>query len=636
MKKFPSLVLILAICTFFSCDFNNENQSKDSGKKNAVVEPVSHITVSENATDKEINAAISKSTVKKGIDTPDTERHGIINGNKEVILTVQTGNGKKDGCDDPGSCFFIAYYTYKDPEGVERTYSVMYKLNEAGQNDLERGRKDVFIYNYNPNDHADFKVVSERLDAAYVYNTSNDKWLCYYVESREYNILDECRYNLFFFNISIQNGSTSSVLSATNTGTDTDFMYLDGWFKYLADNNLSDSNYFTLAVLPDTQYLSKGTYYKQAESIVTNAEYMNTKFVLHLGDMTDESLDEEWLNADNAHKVLEYFSMPYCVTKGNHDNCEDFNRYFGYSRFLPYLGSWYGGVYTDNGENHNDNGSFYFFESNNVKFLVISLAGASTEDKLHMFPAKLIDWANKKIGEYKDRKVIVVTHCYIGDGLSHYEIDKGTDKGKNLGKDLWDNIISKNENIFMVVNGHTKGGDGYRIRPRSGNMGPVLEVIIDYSWEDEGRLGGWYKVFTFFPDADDNKILMYPINVEKNSIFYRDGRYAGGHVHLEEETDSEGRHRTAADTSVKAHTFFINDFDLSMYEKSTEDVQNTANDNNANDNNNTGGGCGSQASAAEYRGTPAGYLSELLGLLFIMLIPLSLIACGKLIRRRFN
>lgn len=47
-------------------------------------------------------------------------------------------------------------------------------------------------------------------------------------------------------------------------------------------------------------------------------------------------------------------------------------------------------------------------------------------------------------------------------------------------------------------------------------------------------------------------------------------------------------------------------------------------------------GCGSQAVAAEYRGTPAGFAGELLGLLFIMAIPLSFIAFGKLLRRRFN
>ncbi|HQO40012.1 MAG TPA: CocE/NonD family hydrolase, partial [Spirochaetota bacterium] len=47
-------------------------------------------------------------------------------------------------------------------------------------------------------------------------------------------------------------------------------------------------------------------------------------------------------------------------------------------------------------------------------------------------------------------------------------------------------------------------------------------------------------------------------------------------------------------------------------------------------------GCGSQAVAGPYRGTPAGYLGELLGLLFIMAIPLSLIACGRFLRRRFS
>jgi len=45
-------------------------------------------------------------------------------------------------------------------------------------------------------------------------------------------------------------------------------------------------------------------------------------------------------------------------------------------------------------------------------------------------------------------------------------------------------------------------------------------------------------------------------------------------------------------------------------------------------------GCGTQASAAAYRGTPAGYLSEFLGFAFIMMIPLGLIHAGRFIRRR--
>jgi hypothetical protein len=44
--------------------------------------------------------------------------------------------------------------------------------------------------------------------------------------------------------------------------------------------------------------------------------------------------------------------------------------------------------------------------------------------------------------------------------------------------------------------------------------------------------------------------------------------------------------------------------------------------------------CGTAATASEYRGTFKGYLSELLGFLFIMMFPLSLIAVHKYFRRR--
>ncbi len=46
--------------------------------------------------------------------------------------------------------------------------------------------------------------------------------------------------------------------------------------------------------------------------------------------------------------------------------------------------------------------------------------------------------------------------------------------------------------------------------------------------------------------------------------------------------------------------------------------------------------CGTPAAAAEYRGTYKGYISELLGFLFIMMFPLSLIAGRRFILRRYS
>ncbi|HPJ35616.1 MAG TPA: CocE/NonD family hydrolase [Spirochaetota bacterium] len=46
--------------------------------------------------------------------------------------------------------------------------------------------------------------------------------------------------------------------------------------------------------------------------------------------------------------------------------------------------------------------------------------------------------------------------------------------------------------------------------------------------------------------------------------------------------------------------------------------------------------CGTAASASEYRGTAAGYFSEILGFLFIMMFPLSIIAVQRYARKRFG
>src|SRR4051812_23309625 len=59
---------------------------------------------------------------------------------------------------------------------------------------------------------------------------------------------------------------------------------------------------FTVVLLPDTQFYSLRdpiTYQKQAEWIVDHRDALNIKFVIHLGDITDDNaLDEstpKWL-----------------------------------------------------------------------------------------------------------------------------------------------------------------------------------------------------------------------------------------------------------------------------------------------------------------------------------------------------
>lgn len=82
---------------------------------------------------------------------------------------------------------------------------------------------------------------------------------------------------------------------------------------------------FTLAVVPDTQYLfdlDRG----DAAPLVASFEYLidrrsadNVVFTAHLGDVVENAQASEFAQADPVFKVLDRTRMPYSVLAGNHD-----------------------------------------------------------------------------------------------------------------------------------------------------------------------------------------------------------------------------------------------------------------------------------------------------------------------------
>jgi predicted phosphodiesterase len=280
---------------------------------------------------------------------------------------------------------------------------------------------------------------------------------------------------------------------------------------------------FTVVVLPDTQYYSKDypeTYNAQANWIVQNASSENIKFVVHLGDFVQNSTSSQWEAADAAHNILDRVAIPYCATIGNHDYETDgdynrestgFNQYFGVSRFSGK--SYYGGGYP---AGKNDN-SYYFFESGDLKFLVISLEYAPRKDAL--------EWAADIVKAYPERRVIIVTHGYLytsGNTLEHADLTTDYNSIGSDGTTLFNEFISRYSNIFMVIAGHN-GGDC--VRPVIANDGhTIYEVLVDYQFEPNGG-NGWFKTFKFSPT--DGTIIMTPHTVSTSvTTFSETGYYS--------------------------------------------------------------------------------------------------------------
>ena len=280
---------------------------------------------------------------------------------------------------------------------------------------------------------------------------------------------------------------------------------------------------FTLAVLPDTQFycdtrlkLSKKWgngdlrrfFFEQTRWVRDNQKRLNIAFLVHEGDIVQADAHEEWTIAKKAMSVLDG-KVPYCMCLGNHDmgfkksnnkyggdiavnRTTLFNKYFPREKFAKRKE--FGGTF-DPGRHDN---SWYHFEATGMKFLIVSLECKPRNE--------VLVWANKVVAMHPDHRVIVLTHAYMS--ANGRRIDKLGYKIKgNAGEEMWQKLVSKHKNIFMVLCGHSSGEAVLTSKGDHGNQ--VHQVLSDYQHLNNGG-ESWLRYMVFEPN--ENKIKVYTYN----------------------------------------------------------------------------------------------------------------------------
>jgi hypothetical protein len=257
---------------------------------------------------------------------------------------------------------------------------------------------------------------------------------------------------------------------------------------------LNDSD-FSIIVLPDSQIYLKSRpdiFKKQLEWVAENVDTLNIKFVLNVGDLVDtgNSLSQWNIAAKNINIIAD--KVPYLFVPGNHDYNGDpslrdrtnFNNFFNFAKFSNY--SWYGGHYPSNG---NEN-SYATFTSTAGDFLVMGLDLCPSDDALN--------WSDRIITENSDKKVIISTHAYLsdsGDRVISGKYNSCNNNGiiGNEGEDIWTKLVSKHQNIVLVVSGHKTG-----IAQKTDmiNEYPVNQLLQNYQMSENGG-NGYLRIFTF-------------------------------------------------------------------------------------------------------------------------------------------
>src|SRR5215468_2537848 len=86
-----------------------------------------------------------------------------------------------------------------------------------------------------------------------------------------------------------------------------------------------DGQKFSIAVIPDTQYLFDDDRYdpqvlaKTFQWIIEHTREKNIVFTVQLGDIVNNGLASEFAQASNVFKILDSNNIQYGYSAGNHD-----------------------------------------------------------------------------------------------------------------------------------------------------------------------------------------------------------------------------------------------------------------------------------------------------------------------------
>ncbi|MER6180090.1 LamG-like jellyroll fold domain-containing protein [Streptomyces sp. NPDC001652] len=205
----------------------------------------------------------------------------------------------------------------------------------------------------------------------------------------------------------------------------------------------ADSRRFTLAVMPDTQYLFDGPSIDKApveaslRYLLEHGKDENLVFLSHLGDLTQNGAAAEVAAISEAFKLLDRRGVGYSVLAGNHDVKSSTDDQRGSTPYLDAFGpdrfkgrSTYGGASSD-GYN-----TFHLFTAAGREWMVLALDWRLS--------AKGYAWAKDVLARHPRTPVILTTHELVveDDTLSAY------------GRQLWDQLIEDHDQIFLTLNGH--------------------------------------------------------------------------------------------------------------------------------------------------------------------------------------
>ncbi len=315
-------------------------------------------------------------------------------------------------------------------------------------------------------------------------------------------------HNLITKYVFTENNEAEPMTDRSNKGCDlhTERLWLDS-----SEVEKPDGDY-CFAVIGDTQSLVQQYPERVPELydwLLANKDTENIQYVIGLGDITNNCTEEQFAVAkENIYKLNG--KIPYSLVPGNHDK-DDFksdgyysadpkdyyyNKVFYEEPYLSQLDGWYGeGDVTS---------SYKAFSVGDTKWLIVNLDFGATD--------AVLEWAGRIIEAHKDHRVIVVTHAYLyRDGTT---IDKNDCYAPscyypqwNDGDEIFEQLISKHENIELVVSGHDPHDHVVCTQVKGDKGNTVTQLLVDPQYMD-AFYGPTGMVALFYFSEDTNTLTV--------------------------------------------------------------------------------------------------------------------------------
>ncbi len=261
---------------------------------------------------------------------------------------------------------------------------------------------------------------------------------------------------------------------------------------------------YAIAFLPDIQYMTE----KYPDSLkcifdylVSESKVKNIRYAIGLGDITNTNAPEEWETIVRQTNRLNGY-LDYSLVCGNHDTLKNKRLEYFDLHYAVKTGYYYQHVAASGGFMDKDSvrNTYLTFSVGEIDYLIINLDFG--------VPDAVIKWAGSVLDAHPEHRAILVTHGYLNaDGTTLDSNDYATppsyDKTLNSGEQIWEKLVSRHENIDMMVSGHMHH-DSIVCTPREGDAGNTVYQLLMDPQSTCNKLGGMGFIGLMYFTEDGN------------------------------------------------------------------------------------------------------------------------------------